>query len=500
MSTATVDKLAKSIRDMPEEWPKPEPLEGELPPVKRLDERLLPESFRPLVCDVADRMQVPLDFPAAVAVLSLAGATGRRARIQPKANDPWVVVPNLWGGIVSPPGQMKTPVMAEVTKPLRAIEGDFRKNHENLMEGYREAIEEHELKYSAWKEQYKAASKKGVAGPARPDGPPAEPAAQRLIVNDATMEALHKVMEASPAGVLVIRDELTGWLEQLGKAGREGEREFALSAWNGDTGFTIDRIGRGHVHVEHCCMSLLGGIQPSRLRSYLADALADGPSNDGLMQRLQVQVWPDTFTGVYVDRAPDPRHYEAVAMVFAKLIRMAPEDSPIYRFTPKAQALFQDWYIHNDAKAKSDSTHPAMAAHLSKYRSLMPSLALLFELADDGGDDGQVSLIHATQAAHWCDYLESHANRIYSTVVSPHIRAAQELAAKIEARKVGASGSFAIREVYLKGWTGLDTPDLARLAADTLADARWIRKAEFEIGATGGRPANRYDVNPRIWE
>ncbi len=26
--------------------------------------------------------------------------------------------------------------------------------------------------------------------------------------------------------------------------------------------------------------------------------------------------------------------------------------------------------------------HPAMIAHLSKYRSLMPSLAALFELAD----------------------------------------------------------------------------------------------------------------------
>ena len=45
--------------------------------------------------------------------------------------------------------------------------------------------------------------------------------------------------------------------------------------WNGDTGHTIDRIGRGTIHVEACCMSMLGGIQPGRLRSYLVDALGD---------------------------------------------------------------------------------------------------------------------------------------------------------------------------------------------------------------------------------
>ena len=477
-------------------WPEPTPLEGELPPVKPFDERLLPEAFRPLGCDVADRMQVPIDFPAAVAILALAGATGRRARIQPKEHDSsWIVVPNLWGGIVAPPGQLKSPVITEITKPLRMIEGGWRKAHESAMEGYGQAMEEHELRHSAWKEKYKAASKKGLSGPERPGDPPEEPTSQRLVINDATMEALHKVMTASPGGVLVIRDELTGWLAQIDKPGREGERAFALSAWNGDTGHTIDRIGRGTVHVEHCCMSMLGGIQPARLRSYLAEALADGPSNDGLMQRFQVTVWPDTFTGSYVDRAPDPRFSETAARVFARLLGMDPEDSPIYRFTPKAQGLFQEWYIHNDSKAKSSSTHPAMAAHLAKYRSLMPSLALLFELADGGGDD--VSLQHATQAAWWCDYLESHANRIYSAVVSPQIRAAQELAAKIKGRKVGADGSFAARDVYLKGWTGLDTPDLVKLAADTLADAGWVR---LEATETTGRTAKRYVVNPKVWQ
>src|ERR1039458_9250438 len=55
-----------------------EPLGAELPPVPRFELQLLPASLRPLVGDVAERMQVPLDFPGTVALLCLAVATNRR--------------------------------------------------------------------------------------------------------------------------------------------------------------------------------------------------------------------------------------------------------------------------------------------------------------------------------------------------------------------------------------------------------------------------------------
>lgn len=86
-------------------WPDPQPIRGELPPFEAFSEDLLPGSLRPWVLDIAERMQVPLDFPGVAAILSLAGAAGRRATIQPKARDTgWVVVPNLWGGIIAEPG------------------------------------------------------------------------------------------------------------------------------------------------------------------------------------------------------------------------------------------------------------------------------------------------------------------------------------------------------------------------------------------------------------
>ncbi len=76
------------------DWPNPEPLQGELPDVLSFSEELLPTLLRPLVVEVTERMQVPMDYPAVVMMLCLAGAVNRRARIQPKEHDTgWLVVP-----------------------------------------------------------------------------------------------------------------------------------------------------------------------------------------------------------------------------------------------------------------------------------------------------------------------------------------------------------------------------------------------------------------------
>jgi len=455
--------------------------------------------------DVSERMQVPIDYPAVVAVLSLAGAVNRRPIIQPKANDPsWIVVPNLWGGLIAPPGFMKSPVIQATTHPLNRIQTGWRHEHEAELKNYERAKEEYELRRAGWKEEYKKHAKRGTAVPNRPEDEAAAPTLRRLIVNDSTFEALHQTMSENPAGILVIRDELTGWWSQLDRAGREGERAFCLQAWNGDTGHTIDRIGRGTVHVEACCMSMLGGIQPGRLRSYLSEALADGPSNDGLIQRFQVLVWPDTeIDWQYIDRQPNAEAERRVAKIFQGLVELDPMNPLRFRFCSKAQDLFVEWSAELEAKVRGDEVHPALVSHLSKYRKLMPALALLFELADSVAaaaprTDSCVSLEHTAQAAEFCGYLETHANRIYSCVTTPQMRAAQVLAEKIKKRKVGANGFFTGRDVYVKGWSGLDSPEAARLAAHILLDADWIREQTAEAGPLGGRPSTRYQVNPRV--
>jgi len=486
--------------DMPllDEWPEPEPLSESLPDVAQFDLELMPESFRPLVKDVAERMQVPLDFPAVAAIATLAGVTNRRAMIQPKRNDhTWTVVPNLWGGIVAPPGMLKSPVLTCMTQPARVIESEWRKAHEDEEQVYLSELESQKLEIAAWEQEYKKAAKKkdSKERPAKPESTLAQPTLRRLVTSDATFESLHHVLSENPAGLFVIRDELTGWLAGLERQGREQERAFFLECWNGDAAFTVDRIGRGSVHVPHACISLFGGIQPARLRSYLADAMRDGPSNDGLMQRFQLMVWPNIPPAWrYVDRQPDTNALECAGQVYHRMAALEAAEPLRLQFDNEAQALFEQWLTDLERRIRAEDVPPAMQAHLAKYRSLMPALALLFALAD--GHTDCVPISQARLACDWCDYLETHAARVYSAQTRSEQHAAIALSKRLAKGWKREDGFFTVRDVYRNGWTALDSPDTARGALQVLEEYRWVRR---EIDAqTPGRPSETYRINPRI--
>lgn len=485
-------------------WRDLEPLGNDLLPVPAFDPVALPEAFREHVIDIQERMQVPIDLPAVSSMAALSGAVNRRALIQPKRADPnWIVTPNIWGALITPPGWLKTNVISTFTRELSRIEVDWRRDYEMEMGAYAAWEREHKLKEQAWGEMYKV-TYKGAKGkgqetnelPVYPEKKKTKPILRRLIANDPTIEALHQILSENPAGILLLRDELPGWLATLDRPGREGERQFFLESWNGDKPYVVDRVGRGSIFVENLCLSIFGGIQPGRLRQYLVDAIKDGPANDGLFQRFQLIVWPDfPKTWTLVDRPADQQAAERAAIVYETLAEF-PADKPCqFRFADDSQELFYAWWSDLERKIRTGDLHPALVAHLSKYRSLMPPLALLFELADiESSDMKTISLSHARQAAAWCDYLEAHAHRIYGCLVSPELHAARILADKIKAGKL--PNEFSTRDVYLKNWSSLSTPDEVRAALKVLEDCGWVRPATGK--KQGGRPPERWESNPRI--
>jgi putative DNA primase/helicase len=433
-----------------------------------------------------------VDYPAVCSIVCLAGAVSRRARIQPKEKDStWTVIPNTWGGIVAPSGFLKSPVLKASTAPLAAIERLWREEFAAEAEEYETQQEAADLRLASWKELTKAAIKNGKTAPIRPDTSLRRPTQKRLIIGDSTFEKTHELMAENPAGLLVLRDELAGWMSQLDRPGREGERAFSLECWNGDSGFSVDRIGRGSIYVPACCLSMLGCIVPGRLKAYLADALKDGPSNDGLIQRFQLLVWPDApRTWTYVDRLPVANR---ITDMLRRLTSLDAEFPTTYTFDQAAQRLFIDWLTGLEERIRDNTMHPALVSHLSKLRKTIPSLALLFAMADAA--ETPIGAAHTEQSISWSPYLESHARRIYSCVTSARMQAAADLAAKIREGMVGADGTFARRDIYRHHWTGLDTPDAVGDALDILRDAGWVRPRENSGGM--GRPPDLWDVNPR---
>src|SRR5262249_18328553 len=131
---------------------------------------------------------------------------------------------------------------------------------------------------------------------------------------------------------------------------------------------------------------------------------------------------------------------------------------PSLRFDHKAQDFFDKWRGDLEQKLLSREEHPVVTAHLSKYRSLMPSLALIFHLIEliDGKAQRPVSYDAATMAAAWCDFLEAHMRRIYQSITQCSLVAANLLAKKIKAGRL--RNPFTARSVYNNGWSGLSTP------------------------------------------
>jgi putative DNA primase/helicase len=489
-------------------WGEPLPVPTMLLPVEPFDTELLPAALRAWVADIADRMQCPPDFPAVGAMVALSSVIGRKASIAPKRHDDWRVIPNLWGVVVGRPGVMKSPALSEVLKPLDRLEMLANDLHQEAMRDFEisaklRAMREKKVASDAEKAVGKGDIEKArhlmmEAVDASDDDPP-EP--RRYKVTDASVEALGEILMSNPWGVLAYRDELNGLLRALDKEGQEGARAFYLQGYDGNQGYTFDRIGRGmNRRIPAVCIALLGGIQPGKLQAYIHDAVSGGAGDDGLLQRFGLMVWPDVG-GQWknVDRFPDTPARRAAFETFQRLDAMPPGTDPetgepgpaVYRFTPEAQAEFDAWRRDFETALRSGEHHPAMESHLSKYRKLVPALALVCALAD--GEEA-VSRNSLLRALAWAEYLQSHAARAYGAGTGPQTDAALALLDKIKGGAV--RDGFAVRDVYVKGWAYLNTPESVKQAAAMLCDLGHLRRFDVKPGSSGGRPTATYRINP----
>ena len=463
-------------------------------------------------------MPCPPDFVAATVIVALSILIGARCAIKPKPNDTWLVVPNLWGGIVGDPSAKKTPAANAAMKPLDRLVAIAQKIFEDEMR--RHQVEElaHDARVNALKDKLKAAAKdrskgdpKIIAGELQAllDQAPKKPMLRRFKTNDPTVESLGELLRDNPRGLLVFRDEIVGLLASWEKDGREGDRAFYLEAYNGNASFDVDRIGRGHVHIPNLCASLFGGIQPDKLAGYLR-MTTRSLDNDGLFQRFQVLVYPDPQVWEWRDEAPDKYARDRAYEIFEQLANFNPvfwgaipkgehDKFHTFRSGTKRKSIFIAWSIDLYRKKMRIEDDAIIRQHLAKYDSLFCSLALIFHLIDCAahGLRGPVSKASAIRAAAWCDYLESHARRCYGLLRDAGLRAAKTLARKLE--RGDLKTGFTAHEVRRRQWSNLQTPEDVGSALDWLEDLAWIRRMPPPAGRSrGGRPTVRYEIHPDL--
>ena len=208
-----------------------------------------------------------------------------------------------------------------------------------------------------------------------------------------------------------------------------------------------------------------------------------------------------------VDRLPDRDARDRAFRVFDELDRLTPEtagaqisdhgDIWFLRFDSEAQGIFDQWFDRLEMRLQSGQLSGLMEEHMSKYRSLFPSLALIFHLVsvcDGTATPGPISASAAITAGTWCNFLEAHARRIYQAAFDGDTETAQMLAERLDR----LPEPFTVREVQQKNWQGLKTGDEINAALNLLESANWVISEDVVAGTSGGRPSTRYWKNPSL--
>lgn len=491
--------------------------------VPLLPQRLLPPSLEPWIRDEAERMCVHSEMIALPALLALGSIVGCSLAIRPKRDDPgFLVIPSTWGACVAPPGFTKSPALNAAMAPLYELRQKAFESYNNnkaVTDARREIVETERdavmAKLTTEIKKVKSDNATIESFRQRIAALDSEMATlqaieRRYVTNDATIQKLAMLLTENLRGLLLLRDEVAGWVATFDNPGHAEDRKFFLQSWQGRGPYSVDRVGRGTLHVPHLSLAVYGNIQPGPMADYVSQAQGTSAFNDGLLQRFQLTACLDELPAwENVDRPRDQAARDRAFGVFKSLADLDAtqygarlvDDIPTLPFAPDAQELFDDYRDKLERRLRTDEelrANPALAAHLSKYRSLMPAMALLYHLAEaaaSGIFDTPVSLRAAQIGIAWTEHLEPHARKLYAggtgaAVCSPTEKLIDEIERGVIRDKTR------IRDIYEHHWRGLDTSDRVRQAFGPLVDAQWARIEQVRTTGSRGRPTEIVRLHP----
>jgi hypothetical protein len=448
-------------------------------------------SLWPLVQDLAAGAGSPVDYVATGILSVVASLVGAKRWVTPWAG--WEEPCVLWVACVGDPSSNKSPAIDAAILPLRGMELDLAEQHKAALMGYATIAERASAETKLWQDKVKEAAKSNLATPSKPDAAeaPDAPQRKRLMVQDSTPEEMAAILSGNPNGTLHLRDELAGWLDSFERY-TAGGRAFWLEAYGGRQ-FVVDRKSLTKpLVVPFNGVSVLGGIQPDKLRDTLLNA-----SDDGLAARF-LWSWPEPIRYRRPQQVADRGRLD---MIYRQLERLRIVDETVRALplSTEAASMFEQWIDENDSDVRDNTG--LYAALLGKLRGRVLRLALVLEMlawADRGGvEPVTVSTATLTKAMVLVeDYLKPHARRTFGDAALPQVdKDAREVArfiVKAAAERVNA------RDMRRDPAIGFNDSSRMDAAVEALEEAGWLRAAPLRIGGTAGRGRKDYLVNPSV--
>ncbi|MFB3105995.1 MAG: YfjI family protein, partial [Pseudomonadales bacterium] len=344
----------------------------------------------------------------------LARAIGNKRVIRLKRS--WTEPAVIWAAIIGKSGTQKTPALQAATGQLLKRQTEAMAAFEGQEKDYEQAVAEYNKEMSVWKK-----TKTTENAPWEPERPKCE----RFVASDCTIEALASLLDGQFDGVLVARDELSGWINGIAeyKGGKGSDLGHWLACWSAQPLIVDRKTGdKKTISIERASVSLCGGIQPSVLRT----AIGREHLADGLCARLLLAM-PPAKVITWTDATIDVETELTLSQVFNNLLEgLEPaldeneEPAPFpLDLSPEAKAVWIEYY--NRHRYEMIELEDDLAAAWSKLEAYTARFALIFQMctwatgdASAGNEIDEASMTSAIALSEW---FGGEAKRAYGLFV-----------------------------------------------------------------------------------
>jgi len=404
---------------------------------------------------------------------SLAGAVGNAARLRIKKG--WYEPCVIWSAVVGESGSNKSTGVSAGTRFIN-------EHHKRKADEFRDLLVKFQKDRETWKAR-NPGSKRSVEDPE-----PAEPHHDRILVSDATVEALARVLSKNHRGVLCVVDELAGLLRSFNAYKRGGgDAEKWLSMFRAEQ-VTIDRkIDLHPTIIPSASVSLTGGIQPGVMRELFSGVNTE----NGLLARFLISHPPDRPKR-WTDSEVDSETAKEAARVFRRLLALPVTDDKRSRYRLSLQARQRFAKFVNDHNATAATHHGPVRAAYAKLEAYGGRLALLFHLIDLAcgrvpGKRWEVNSCSVDAAVEVVEWFAHETRRVYRGMAGGQSADDAELVKLI--RENG--GRITARELAHKS-RKYRSPGSANEALERI---RKLGLGRWETVQTSGRPSDVFVLN-----
>jgi Protein of unknown function (DUF3987) len=481
-------------------WPQPDMgvlrLHRRSPPKLPID--VFGDPWGSWIITAADAAACPIDYVAAplLAIVSVLIGHARWAQATPG----WAEPPHVWLGTVGDSGNGKSPgadcLMRDVLPVIeRKMLGDFP----DRLRRWRATVEFEKAAAERWQQEVRQAEKTGAPAPLPRIGTAGpEPQAPRLRQNDVTIEKVaHLLAATAPKGLLIVRDELAGWIAGM-NAYNDAGRAFWIEAYGGRP-YRIERVKHPEpIVIPRLAVAAYGGTQPDKLALLMREA------DDGLLARV-LWAWPESIPFRLGSQAPGVE-WTIGALDRLRELDLQPGDPPSPIMVPlsdEARMMIQTF--GGEMQQRQENAGGPLRSAIGKARGQALRLALGLEFLWWCGREAMTAppreigaRAFAAAAMMIADYFVPMAERVYGdAATSERERCAATLARWIVAeRPAELHVRHLQRNVRLPG---LRTAEQIRAAADALIEADWLHPP-VPGGEFGQRGRVAYAVNSRLWD